>query len=222
MHRGPSKLTGISNVCEAGGPVHGEGRKGTDADRDHAGADLRKYRAAVFLRDGSRCCLRPIRLNDEDKLLALFSRVSPYTLYLRFHHVIGQIPREEAHRSCAVDYENTFALVATVGAGRGERIVAVGHFYRLPSKDGAELALMVEDAYQGRGVGTHLLEHLVMVAREKRVRRFHAEVTSDNQRGLRLLEHRGWRVNQDLEYGVCHAVLPIAPAARFKAGSTSR
>jgi ribosomal protein S18 acetylase RimI-like enzyme len=172
---------------------------------------LEKYRAEVLLKDGSSMCLRPIMREDEEKLASLCSRMSRYSLFLRFHHMVNEVPRDEVRRSCDVDYYDTFGLAATLGDGADERMVGVAHFYRLPSKDGAELALAVEDAYQGVGVGSHLLDHLICIAREKRIRRFQAVVMSENQRVLSLLQKGGCRVNQDLEYGVCNVVLPIPP-----------
>lgn len=99
-----------------------------------ASSGLEKYKTTVILRDGSTLYLRPIQREDEERLLALFSRLSPRAIYLRFHHVLKQLPKEEARRLCTVDYENAFALVATVGEDVEERIVAVGPYYRLPGE----------------------------------------------------------------------------------------
>ena len=128
---------------------------------------LDKYETAVILKDGATLHLRPIRQDDEEKLLAFFYRMSPHTIYLRFHQVLTHLPKEEARRFCTVDYNSTFALVATLGEEAEEKIIAVGRYARLPRGDAAELALVVEDAYQGRGIGMHLLEQLATIAREK-------------------------------------------------------
>jgi hypothetical protein len=97
-----------------------------------ASSGLEKYKTTVILRDGSTLYLRPIQREDEERLLALFSRLSPRAICLSFHHVLKQLPKQEARRLCTVDYENAFALVATVGEGVEERIVAVGRYYRPP------------------------------------------------------------------------------------------
>ena len=108
---------------------------------------LGKYQTAVILKNGSSLRLRPIKQEDEEKLLTLFFRLSHRATYLRFHHVLAHMSKEEARRFCTVDYDNTFALVATIGEGDEERIIAVGHYYRLPTRDAAEVAFIVEDAY---------------------------------------------------------------------------
>jgi len=78
-----------------------------------------------------------------------------------------ELTREQAQRFATVDYDNTFALVATAGEGSQEKIIAVARYYRMPRQDRAEVAFVVEDAYQGRGIGNHLIEHLAEVARER-------------------------------------------------------
>jgi RimJ/RimL family protein N-acetyltransferase len=176
-----------------------------------ASSDLEKYKTTVILRDGSTLYLRPIQREDEERLLALFSRLSPRAIYLRFHHVLKQLPKQEARRLCTVDYENAFALVATVGEGVEERIVAVGRYYRLPRRDAAELALVVEDAYQGKGIGTHLLRQLASIAGEKGIRLFEAEVLAENQQIMRVLKDSGFHVAEELERGLCRVILSIAP-----------
>ena len=122
-----------------------------------AGNSLEKYKAAVILRDGSTLHLRPIQPEDAERLLALFYRLSRHTVYLRFHHALNQMSKEEVQRFCTVDYDDTFAVVATIGEGTEQKIIAVGRYYRLPRRDAAEVALVVEDVYQGKGIGTHLL-----------------------------------------------------------------
>ncbi|MHB8086548.1 MAG: hypothetical protein ACYDHZ_12070, partial [Dehalococcoidia bacterium] len=94
------------------------------------GKSIEKYSVTVALKDGSSLILRPIQLSDEEKLLGLFNRLSKQTMYLRFHHVINSITREEARRFCTVDYFNTFALVGTLGEDEDEKIIAVGHYAR--------------------------------------------------------------------------------------------
>lgn len=116
-----------------------------------ASNSLQKYKTTVILRDGSTLHLRPIQREDEERLLALFYRLSRHTVYLRFHHVLTQMSREEVRRFCTVDYDDSFALVATMGEDIEEKIIAVGRYYRLPRRDAAEVAFVVEDAYKGKG-----------------------------------------------------------------------
>jgi RimJ/RimL family protein N-acetyltransferase len=175
------------------------------------------FKLSAVLRDGSSANLRPIRADDEDMMLALFYRFSPRTVYLRFHHVVKEMSREDVRRFCTVDCDNSFALVATVVSDGEERIIAVGRYARLPGTNTAEVAFVVEDPYQGKGLGTHLLHHLAVIARERGINVFEAEVLAQNQDMLRVLKNSGYHMVQELESGVYRAMLDIAPAAEAEA-----
>lgn len=175
-----------------------------------------RFKLSVVLRDGSSANLRPIRPDDEDRMLALFQRFSPRTVYLRFHHMIKEMSREDVRRFCTVDYDNSFALVATVDSNGGEEIIAVGRYARLSQPNTAEVAFVVEDPYQGKGLGTHLLYQLALIAREHGIDVFEAEVLAENQDMLRVLKDSGYHMVQELDSGVCRAILDIAPAAVAK------
>lgn len=181
-----------------------------------------RYSTAVLLRDGSTLHLRPIQCDDQERLQALFARLSPHTVYLRFHHMLRQLSKDEAFRLCTVDHENSFALVGTVGEGAEEKLIAVARYYRLTNPDAAEMAVVVEDAYQGKGIGTQLLEQLANVARGKGIRSFQAEVLAENQEMLKVLTDSGFEISQELEHGVFRLVWPIAPTTAVEEKSAER
>lgn len=170
------------------------------------------YKTVVVLRDGSTVHFRPIVREDEQKMLDLFYRLSPHTIYLRFHGVLTHMSRDQVARFCTVDYDNTFALVATIGEGVEERIVAVGRYYRLAKRDAAELALVVEDAYQGEGIGTHLLKQLASIAIGSGICIFEAEVLAENQQMLSVLKDVDFKTNLDLEDGIYRVFLDLVPS----------
>jgi len=182
-------------------------------ETNHASNSLEKYNAVVTLRDGSTLHLRAIQREDEEKMLALFHRFSLHTVYLRFHHAFSEMTREEVRRFCTVDYDTTFALVATIGEDAEEKVVAVGRYYRLGGRDAAEVAFVVEDAYQGKGVGMHLLKQLATLAREKGIRVFEGLVLAENKEMIKLFKKSGFRLATELEHGVYRMVLDITRAA---------
>jgi nucleotide-binding universal stress UspA family protein/RimJ/RimL family protein N-acetyltransferase len=171
--------------------------------------ELEKYRTTVKLRDGSLMRLRPIKPSDEKKLLSLFYRLSPDTVYLRFHNPLTQMSKKEVRRFCTVDYDDSFALVATTGEGRKERIVGVIRYYRLPPGDAAETGIVVEDSYQGKGIGTHLIKQIAAIAGEKGIRRLQGEVLPGNQAVMRLVKNSGFKVGRELDSGVYRVVLHV-------------
>ncbi|NQT73319.1 MAG: GNAT family N-acetyltransferase [Chloroflexi bacterium] len=183
---------------------------------------LEKYKKAVILKDGSTLHLRPIVQQDEERILALFSRLSRHSLYLRFHHVLTQMSKEEAKRFCNVDYEKNFALAATLGEDSEEKIIAVGNFYRMPAMDRAESAFVVEDAYQGKGIGTHLLQQLATIAREMGINVFESSVLAENAEMLQLLQRSGFYISEEMESGVYQMEMELVPTPTVERMSAER
>ena len=113
--------------------------------------------ADVLLSDGSTVHLRQIRPDDADGIVAMHSRFSERTRYLRYFSPYPRIPERDLRRFVNVDHHAREAFVIETG----DRILAVGRYERLgPEAAEAEVAFVVEDAYQGRGIGSVLLEHL--------------------------------------------------------------
>jgi RimJ/RimL family protein N-acetyltransferase len=141
---------------------------------------LPDYKKWVALRDGRQVLLRPILSSDKDAILALFDRLSIETRYLRFQHAKQKISPEELEGFCCVDYYDCFALVAEMLRSGRMEIVGVGRYIRLPRRDSAEVAFVVEDMEQRNGIGTHLLSELACFARERDVTTFVAELLNEN------------------------------------------
>ena len=157
-------------------------------------ANLDKFTKAIALKDGSMLCLRAIRADDEDKLLSFFYRLSSRSIYLRFHHVLTNLSKEEAHQYTALDYDNTFAVVAVQGEGPEEKIIGVGRYWRLSSPDKAEIAFVIEDPHQRKGIGTHLLEMLAIAGKENGIDIFEAEVLPENTDMIDVLQDSGFEL----------------------------
>ncbi|MFH1123458.1 MAG: bifunctional GNAT family N-acetyltransferase/acetate--CoA ligase family protein [Pseudomonadota bacterium] len=168
-----------------------------------------QYETEVLLKDGSRILIRPIRRDDTERWLSFVSRLSDRTKYRRFHS-LPRLGPEEALRFCTVDYVNAFAFVAETIAGQTEKIVAIGRYHRLPDKHAAEVAFVVEDAYQGKGIGTKLVEWLAEVARDNGIRKFEADVLDENRDMMTVFTDYGFHVTSTLERGVHHLEFPIS------------
>lgn len=168
-----------------------------------------QYETEVLLKDGSRILLRPIRREDTERWLAFVRRLSRRTKYLRFHYVPKEMGPEDAIRFCTVDYTNTFAFVAEVLKEQRKNIVAIGRYYRLPNKHSAEVAFVIEDVYQGKGIGTKLVEWLANVARDNGITNFEADVLAENEQMITVFRDYGFHVTSDLKWGVYHVTFPI-------------
>ena len=165
----------------------------------------------VLLSDGSTVHVRQITPEDADLILALHARFSDRTRYLRYFSPYPRIPPRDLARFVNVDHHDREALVMAVG----DDLIAVGRYERLgQGATDAEVAFVVEDAYQGRGVGSALLEHLAEAARESGISRFVAEVLPQNRTMLRVFSDAGFQVSREYADGVVHLTFPIAPTER--------
>jgi len=149
---------------------------------------------AVVLRDGTSVTIRPIRPDDAPRLQALVGRLSPQSVFQRFLGCNKALTDEEAAHLATVDYEARMALVATSG-DNDECILGVARYESPAGAPGqAEFAVVVEDRYQGLGLGKALLRHLVAYARAHGLHTFVGAVRIENVRLLRFLERCGLEV----------------------------
>ena len=184
---------------------------------------LEKYSRTVALKDGSVLHLRTIIADDEDRLMSFFLRLSGRTIYLRFHHVLTNLSRDEAHQYTVIDYNDTFAVVATQGEGAEEKIIGVGRYWRLPNPNRAEIAFIVEDPHQRKGIGTHLLELLAVAALENGIDIFEAEVLQENADMIDVLQDSGFKqLSRIVESHGWRGVYNISPTPLAEQKSAER
>lgn len=183
--------------------VEGAGHTGgADAPPPH-------WRADVVLSDGGTVLLRPIMPSDADGLVALHSRLSARALYLRFFGPYPKIPPSDLQRFTTVDHRNRVALVAVLG----DDLLAVARYERI-SDDSAEVAFIVQDDHQGRGLGSIMLEHLAAAAAGRGIKRFVAEVLAENTQMVRVFRDAGYQISRELDAGVLHLEFDIDQTPR--------
>jgi len=164
------------------------------------------WEADVLLRDGRTAHIRPIRPSDSELLVEFYGRVSEESKYYRFFAPMPTLSARDVARFTQVDHVDRVAFVMTVG----EQMIAVGRYDVVLDAE-AEVAFLVEDQHQGRGVGQLLLEHLAQAGRERGVEKFIAEVLPDNTRMIQVFRDAGYRVARELEDGVVTLEFPIDP-----------
>jgi acetyl coenzyme A synthetase (ADP forming)-like protein len=160
----------------------------------------------VVLKDGSTIHVRPVRPDDEARLLELFRSLSGESRWLRFFAPVSDASLTvEAHREVNVDYTSRFAIVATKGSE--ERIV--GHaFYIALDKDRAEVAFTISDEFQGRGLGTILLGQLAAVASANGTHLFEADVLSANHKMIGVFRESGFPIETTVTTGQLRVTFP--------------
>jgi RimJ/RimL family protein N-acetyltransferase len=160
---------------------------------------------AESLRDGTTVDLRPIEPSDAPALVRFHDTLSDLTSRRRFFNVHPHLSTTEVIRFTTVDHVDREALVVSVD---GE-IVAVGRIDREPDTPSAEVAFVVSDDWQGRGVGTLLLVRLSEWARRMGVSRLTADTLSDNRPMIDLFQHSGLVTATRYDRGVLQLTLTL-------------
>jgi acetyl coenzyme A synthetase (ADP forming)-like protein len=171
----------------------------------------------VILRDGTTLRLRAPARSDVDALVAFFAGLSEQSRYMRFHGAVRAEPRI-VDPFVDPDWEERGALVGTLG----DAVVALASYARLRDPGSAEVAFVVADELQGRGVGTRLLEQLAARAGAVGIESFVAEVLPENRAMLEVFERIGFEVVRELESGTIEVRFPIAPTERLEASVDER
>ncbi|MFD6419918.1 GNAT family N-acetyltransferase [Streptomyces sp. NPDC060194] len=184
------------------------------------------WEADVVLRDGGTARIRPITPDDAARLVAFYEQVSDEAKYMRFFAPYPRLSDRDVHRFTHHDYVDRVGLAAVIGdefiaTVRYDRIDATGR-PASGSADEAEVAFLVQDAHQGRGVGSALLEHIAAVARERGIRRFAAEVLPANNRMTKVFTDAGYRQQRSFEDGVVHLEFDLEPTDRSLAVQFAR
>ncbi|MFF0590244.1 GNAT family N-acetyltransferase [Streptomyces sp. NPDC003781] len=184
------------------------------------------WEADVVLRDGGTARVRPITVDDAERLVSFYEQVSDESKYYRFFAPYPRLSAKDVHRFTHHDFVDRVGLAATVGGEfiatvRYDRIGAGGTPATAPS-DEAEVAFLVQDAHQGRGVASALLEHIAAVARERGIRRFAAEVLPANNKMIKVFMDAGYTQKRSFEDGVVRLEFDLEPTDRSLAVQYAR
>jgi GNAT superfamily N-acetyltransferase len=164
------------------------------------------YSVAETLRDGRAITIRALKPEDRSAMLSAVGRVSAQSLYRRFFGPKRQFTEKETDFFINVDFVQHVALVAVIDEGGTETIIGAGR-YIVAEPGKAEVAFAIIDQYQGQGIGTALLGHLVLIARESGLQQLVAEVLPENVPMLTLFRKRGFALKSS--GGVVHVVLEL-------------
>lgn len=156
----------------------------------------------LSLKDGSTVFLRPVRLTDEGRVREMFYALSPDTVYHRFFRAIKSMPHEKLQEFLRVDYTRDMVFVVTPRKAEDEPIIAIGCYNLAPETNLAEVAFLVHDDHQNKGLGKAMFASLVEAARANGIRGFTAEVLADNAAMLRVFHHADIPIETRLEQGV--------------------
>ena len=184
-----------------------------------------EYRVEAILRDGRSVYLRALRSDDQDLLLQLFSQLSSRSVYFRFFRFKKWLSEKELSRLTDLDLAREAALIAAFRDVEAEHIIGLGRYGALEDRERpgrAEVALAVADAFQEKGVGTLLLEHLSAIARRNGITEFAADVLEENGQMMEVFSRIGFRMEQSRDSGVVHFSFPTENTPEFAAAQARR
>jgi ribosomal protein S18 acetylase RimI-like enzyme len=171
--------------------------------------DAARYLVVDAMRDGRKLEIRALRPQDQTDLRAAVDRTSAQSLYRRFFGAKRSFSDKEVAFFVNVDFANHVALVAVVEE-RGHAAIVAGGRYIVQQPGTAEIAFIVVDDYQGQGIGSALLRHLAILARNAGLKEFAAEVLPENIPMLKTFEKSGLKMSTKREAGTVHVALELA------------
>jgi RimJ/RimL family protein N-acetyltransferase len=171
--------------------------------------ELANYSAVKTLRNGRQVTIRALRAEDRDDFVAAAGRISARSLHRRFFAVRRKFSASEISFFVNVDFVNHVALVAVLSK-EGRPTIVGGARYVVVSPGNAEVAFAILDDYQGQGIGTALMHHLGVIARQAGLREMIAEVLPENAAMLKVLAGSGFPLSTKADPGVVHVTLRLS------------
>jgi len=153
----------------------------------------------IILKDGSKVLLRPIKPSDATLKQDLFYSLSKSSVVKRYLGPLKAMPLKRIWPYVIIDYNNEMVIVGTVQEDGGESIIAIGSYSRVPNTDLAEVALVVRDDWQNKGLGTILFNYLCEIAKKRGLAGFTAWVMMDNERMMHIFKKSKYRVRYRIE-----------------------
>ena len=148
------------------------------------------------LKDGREVLLRPIRPEDEPLIRELFKTFSEETMRFRFFRFIKDISHEMLASYCNIDYSREISIVAEETGDGSIRVIGMARLVVEPDGERGEIAIVVGDPWQNLGLGTRLLEHIIYVGRDMRLKTIFGEILAENTRMIHLCYKRGFRIER--------------------------
>ena len=174
-------------------------------------ADPSPWESTVVLGNGDVAVIRPLTPHDRDALAAFHRRQSKDSIYRRYFSPKPELSDRDLDHFTHIDMTDRVALAVE---SHGE-FIAWSSYERWPGRSEAEAAFMVDDAHQGEGIATLMLEHLAAIARSNGIDRFTAEVLADNRPMLAVFAKAGWPLQRRFDSGVVDLDWELATTDEF-------
>jgi acyl-CoA hydrolase/ribosomal protein S18 acetylase RimI-like enzyme len=152
---------------------------------------------------------RPIKPSDEEQMRRLFYRFSDEAVYYRYFSSVKTMTHTKMQSYVNVDWANTMSVVGLEGKPGQGRIVAEARYLCDPKEEWAEVAFVVDEAYQSMGISSYLFKLLIRIAKDQRLKGFYAEVLPSNMAMMKVFRKSGLEVNAELDDKVYNVTIPL-------------
>jgi len=159
----------------------------------------KEFEHYATLRDGTEIFFRPVKPTDEPALAEMLYSLSEESVLRRYMTRTLAFDHRHIQQLVNIDYKKDFALVGIVPSASGEEIVAIAQYFVDPRTQAAEVAFLVQDEWQQKGMGTFMLDYLTQIARQRGVKRFYAKVLPNNKPMLAIFHNSGYKVNIEFD-----------------------
>ncbi|MFA5238612.1 MAG: GNAT family N-acetyltransferase [Phycisphaerae bacterium] len=182
-----------------------------DTEKSAYPEELERYDT---LRDGTEIFFRPVRPTDETAMSEMLYSLSSKSVQTRYMAHTVSFPHKDVQQLTNIDYHQDLAIVGTVPGASGEEIVAIAQYFLDPKSKSAEVAFVVQDEWQQKGMGTFLLDYLTGIAKKRGVKRFYAKVLPSNKAMLSIFYNSGYKVNTEFDGEVYNVAYDLAEKER--------
>ncbi len=157
--------------------------------------------------DGTEVLFRPVKISDEPLLKGFFYSLSDKSLYRRFISSRQDMPHDRLQEFVVIDYTREMVILAILRDGGKEVLAGLGQYSINQGTHTAEVAFVVKDEYQNRGIGTEMLAYLTQLAKRQGLHGFTAEVLAENKPMMHVFEEAGFDIEKSITANVYELVM---------------
>jgi acyl-CoA hydrolase/GNAT superfamily N-acetyltransferase len=151
-----------------------------------------EYETFYTTRDKEKIKIRPVKTTDEPLLKELYYSLNERDRYLRFFEIRKEFTHSKTQFEVNIDYNNVFSLGAFIGEIGKEEMIGNATYYFNPQMNMAEYSFVVREDYRGKGIGTYLYQHIIIIAKEKGIKGFYGNIHFQNKETIRVIHKGGY------------------------------
>ncbi|MHA1269369.1 MAG: GNAT family N-acetyltransferase [Candidatus Helarchaeota archaeon] len=170
----------------------------------------KEFEKYVKLKDGTHVFIRPIKPSDRDLWVEFYLSLSKLSKYYRFFSSRPTPNEKMIKKYTQIDYANNMALVAIIEQDGKEKMIGVVRYVIVPDTESAELAVVVGDEWQGKGLGTKLLMAMLDIIIKRRIKKIVGDVFLENDKMMRLMKESGFKLISINEAGIRHFEIDLS------------